>query len=476
MNLPRCAAVAIFAFTSHAFAAGSPLATAAKNLDVANVRSLEFEAAGRYYQFGQAAAPELGWPPFTVDGYVATLDFARGAVHARYHRVQVQEPGRARPFSEQTMDQYAVNGVSWNLAPGPVAMPGNLAERNAELRAWAPQAFIKAALASGATVTPAGKGARATFNVGAYRYEGDFDAAGELVRVRSWIDSPVLGDTPIEFLYSDYQDFGGVRFPKTLRRTVAGLPWYELTVSAVRINTAQAFDVPAPVAADPAPSVANIEVTELAPGLLSFGGGSHNSIIVQQHDGIVVIEAPLSEQRSEAVIAKVHALFPGKKITQVINTHTHFDHAGGLRTYVDEGIPVVTLARNANYYAGAWAAPHTLSPDRLAKSKRAAAFRAFSGRMTIADDTHPLELHEIQGSGHNDAFAMIYLPKDGVLVEADAWTPAAAGAAAPAVVNPLWINLYDNIRRLGLEVRTIAPLHGTPRTLQQLRAAIGAQD
>ena len=42
----------------------------------------------------------------------------------------------------------------------------------------------------------------------------------------------------------------------------------------------------------------------------------------------------------------------------------------------------------------------------------------------------------------------------------------------PAVVNPLWTNLYDNVRRLGLDVDRIAPLHGAPQTLAALRDAI----
>src|SRR5689334_6702783 len=117
---------------------------------VVPLASLEYEASGRYFQFGQAPAPELPWPEFTVDGYVATLDFARNAVHTKYHRVQVQEPGRARPHSEQTMDQYASEGATWNLAPGPVAMPANRVERGAEL--WgSPQGSVSAALANNPT-------------------------------------------------------------------------------------------------------------------------------------------------------------------------------------------------------------------------------------------------------------------------------------------------------------------------------------
>jgi len=452
-----------------------PLALARNALGVERIDSLEYEATGEYYQFGQAPAPELPWPEFMVDGYFATLDFARAAVHAKYHRVQVQEPGRARPHSEQTQDQYARDGVTWNLSPAPTAIPANLAERNAEL--WAsPQGFIKAAVAHRATTQalPGAGETRVTFTLpGGYRYVGILNTAGDVLSVSSFIDSPVLGDTPIEFRYSGYRDFGGVRFPERIERRVAGLPWYALRVSAVRVNTAQAFEVPTEIAANPVPSMSNVEVTELAPGLLLFGGGSHNSVIVEQVRGIVVIEAPLGEARSEAVLAKVRERFPGKRVVAVINTHAHFDHAGGLRTYVDAGVPVITQTRNAKYFEHAWAAPRTLNPDRLAKSRRKPKFQPFTGKLVLDDPLHPIEVHGITGSGHNDAFAMIYLPKDRVLVEADAWTPTPPGAKPPAVVNPLWLNLRDNIERLRLDVQRFAPLHGAPQTADDFRRALG---
>jgi hypothetical protein len=69
---------------------------------------------------------------------------------------------------------------------------------------------------------------------------------------------------------------------------------------------------------------------------------------------------------------------------------------------------------------------------------------------------------------------MIYLPAEKILVEGDAYTPAAADAPPPAMPNPFSVNLNDNIVRLKLDVRQIAALHG-PRlaTMADLRTAIG---
>lgn len=449
------------------------LTRAAQALGVERIHSLEYQASGRYYQFTQAPAPDLPWPPFEVRDYVATLDYARGAVHAKYHRTQVQEPGRARPHSEATMDQYARDGMAWNLTPAPTAIPANLAERNAEL--WAsPQGFVKAAQANGATLVREGEATRARFFIGSHVFEGWIDPAGDVTHVRTFMDSPVLGDTPMEFRYSEYRSFDGVRFPARIERVIAGMPWYELDVGAVRINGASAFEVPAAVAANPAPSVAGIEITELAPGVWNFGGGSHNSVIVEREAGILVIEAPHNEQRSQAVIARIGAKFPGRPITHVINTHAHFDHAGGLRTYVAAGVTVVTHERNAEYYARVWRAPRRLVPDELARRPRAPSFATFTDKLVLADALRPVEVYAIEGSGHNDAFAMVYLPREKLLVEGDAWTPTPAGAKPPAVVNPLWLNLRDNIVRLGLDVQRFQPLHGRAQSREDFARALAA--
>jgi len=458
-------------------AADPLLDKAAQRLGIGNIQSLEYEATGRYWQFTQAPAPGAPWPPFDVDAYVATLDYARSAVHAKYHRVQVQEPGRARPHAEATQDQYALDGMSWNLTPAPSAMPTNVAERNAEL--WAsPQGFIKAALAHDAKTSVDKQGRRVEFRIGNYRFVGSISLAGDVRYVETWMDSPVLGDVPIRFEYSAYRDYatdsGAVRFPARIRREVGGFPWYDLNVTAVRINSAVAFGVPNEIRANPAPSVSKVEVTALAPGVWNFGGVSHNTVVVEQARGLVVIEAPLSEERSIAILAELRQRFGKRKILGVVNTHVHFDHASGLRAFVASGVPVITHAANAAYYATAWKQPRKLNPDLMARSRRLPSFQSFTDKLVLEDETRPVEIHAIQGSGHNDAFAMIWLPAEKILVEADAYTPTPAGAKPPAVVNPLWLNLDANIRRLNLDVQRIQPLHGAAKSIDEFRAALVA--
>ena len=111
---------------------------------------------------------------------------------------------------------------------------------------------------------------------------------------------------------------------------------------------------------------------------------------------------------------------------------------------------------------------------RLAQSKKEARFQTVTDKFVLTDKNRNIEIHSITSSGHNDAFLMVYLPKEKILVEGDAFTPAAADVPPPSVPNPYTVNLNENIERLKLDVRQIAALHG-PRvvTMADLRAAIG---
>jgi glyoxylase-like metal-dependent hydrolase (beta-lactamase superfamily II) len=333
---------------------------------------------------------------------------------------------------------------------------------------------LRAAAANNATSTPAAGGSEVSFTIGGkHRYVGTINAQNQVARVQTWIDNPVLGDTPVEFVYSDYRDFGGVTFPGRIVRTQGGHPVLDVTVSAVRENPAVDIAIPSEVSTATAPAV-TATAEPIAPGVFYIKGGTHHSVAIDQRDHIVVVEGPLNEARSLVAIAKIKETIPNKPIRYLINSHHHFDHSGGLRTYVDEGATIVTHQLNQPYYEQAWAAPRTINPDRLAQSKKTANFETLTEKHVLTDGKRSIEVHRLAGNGHNDAFVMVYLPAEKVLIEVDAWTPLAADAPPPTAVNPFAVNLHENIQRLKLDVKQIAALHG-PRlaTLADLSAAIG---
>ena len=55
---------------------------------------------------------------------------------------------------------------------------------------------------------------------------------------------------------------------------------------------------------------------------------------------------------------------------------------------------------------------------------------------------------------------MVYLPRQNILLEADAYNPPAQPPAGPAaVISPYNLSLLDNVARLKIDVERIIPVH-----------------
>ncbi|MBS1130986.1 MAG: beta-lactamase domain protein [Proteobacteria bacterium] len=438
------AALLATAFSAHA----ASLQEAATNLAVAKTQAIEFSGSGHWFQFGQAPNAKLPWPQFDVTKYVADLDYGKSAARVQITRLQADDPKRRRPApSTQWLDQYVNGKLAWNLPPASqpqTASPQFAAAEERQAEIWSsPHGFIKAALANNASSKAVKNGVEVEFTV------------------------------LVETEFAHYKDFNGLRFPSEIIRQQGGHPVLAIRVAEVKANPAIAITPPEEIQKAQLPAV-TVKSEKLAEGVHYLTGGTHHSVAIEQKDHVVLVEAPLNEARSLALIDKVKEIIPGKPIKYLINSHLHFDHSGGLRTFVNDGATIVTHKLNEAYYKQAWAAPRSINPDRLAESKKAPRFETFTDKLVLNDGSRKIEIHNIAGSGHNDGFAIVYLPAEKILIEGDAYTPTAAGTPLPASPNPYSVNLYENIQRLKLDVDKIAALHG-PRlvTLNDLRAAIG---
>ena len=200
--------------------------------------------------------------------------------------------------------------------------------------------------------------------------------------------------------------------------------------------------------------------TKLAPGVWHLTGGSHHSLVVEFADNIAVIEAPLSEERSLAVMAEARKLVPNKPIRYLLTTHHHFDHTGGLRAYAAEGVTIVTHASNVSYFEKVLVAPATVVPDAQSKAQKTPLFQAVSDTFELTDGKQKINVYATGGDTHTNEYTLIYLPGPRILVEADAYSPGPADAPMPAMPPPNAVKLGEEIARLKLNVATIAPIHG----------------
>jgi hypothetical protein len=284
---------------------------------------------------------------------------------------------------------------------------------------------------------------------------GTIDGQNMVIGVETWIANPVLGDMPVETAYSDYKDFNGVKLPTHIIEKQGGLLTLEIEVTSAQANVeGAALQVPEAVLHATIPPE-RVTPEKIAGGVWLLHGG-HNSVLIEFKDFLAVVDAPLNEARSIAVIAEVKRLVPDKPIKYVINTHHHFDHSGGLRTYVAEGATVITHEGNRAFYEWAWKQPRTMEPDKLAENPKEATFITFKNKYVLTDGSRSVEVHLTIGDEHDEFLSFAYLPKEKLLIEVDDFSDRYITAMSLG----LWNNLYGNLQRLNLDVETIAPLHG----------------
>jgi glyoxylase-like metal-dependent hydrolase (beta-lactamase superfamily II) len=472
--------------------ARSVLQTAATAMGVNNMKSIQYTGTGWQGMVGQNFSPDQDWPRVNLTSYTRTIDFDTMSSREEYVRVQGNNPARGGgagfPFlTEQRVTNLVSGNYAWTLnAQGqPVAQPADAELRRLEIF-LTPWGFLKGAMAPGANpimVTRNEYGGRVSvvsfMAFGKYRVNGTITPQNLIQRVQTWVPNPVVGDLYYENVYTNYRDMGGVKIPRFHQHQDYDDGGNEPNVSggdhAFGLETVSDLKVNVPNAALTVPNEVRsatvdpvrVQSQKLGDGLWLIGGGSHNSVAVEFRDHVAVIEAPLNEERSLAVIGEVNKLIPNKPIRFVVNTHHHWDHLGGIRTYVHEGATIITHEANRPYYQEVLRArPWTLQPDRYSmfppeEWSEGYIFETAREKYVLGDGTRTVELYTVQGLAHAANMLMAYFPKEKIVVQADLYNPQ---APAPNASNR---TLYQNLQRLKLDVTTIVGIHGNPAPMTQ---------
>ena len=419
------------------------------------------------------------------------------------------------PLQQNQHQIFMVNGnQAWQMdGPGamPVASPPDLAEIY-QLDMWLnPHGFLKAARKPGANPKatwrwelgemgrdgPEVRPQRVTVVSitvnGKYRVDATINRENMLQRIHTWVPNPVLGDMNYEheFTNASYVDLGnGIRFPTDWhshqgwddnygsQNITAGHNAFGGTLKDIRANYCP-DSVAVPASVRQATFPVRVETTKLADGVYLIGGGSHNSVAVEFNQFIAIFEAPLDEDRSLAVIEEAVRLMPDKPIRWVINTHQHFDHAGGLRTYMHIGATVVTHWKNYDFYNRDVLnyAQRTLKPDMVSlwpptEVAEGYFYETIRENYVISDGTRNLNVHYVNPLQHVEGMLIAYLPKEKLLFEADLLDTNQPRPSSPTADQR---SFYDAVRKIGLDVDQIVPVHGKPVRWEEFASAFGAK-
>ena len=456
---------------------------------------------------------DVDWPdgePLT--NYTRTMNWEAGTMQETFDRQPGKNPASWKyglgwrggtPLQRNKHQIFMVNGAhAWHRdgrESEPVAAPPGDAERW-QLDLWLnPHGFLKAAKLAdanpkavwrwelgemgrdGATTAPEKVIVVSITMLGKYRVDATINKENLLQRIHTWVPDPVLGDMNYEheFANASYLDLGsGIRFPTGWHHHEG----WDDNYQAQSINAGHnAFggtldDIQPNVCSDPvtvpdsvrrAVFPVRVETEELADGVWLFGGSSHNSVAVEFSDYVAIVEAPVNEARNLAVIEEVVRLVPDKPIRFLVNTHQHHDHIGGLRTYMHIGATIITHWKNYDFYNRDVLnyAPWTLEPDMVSRwppTELAEGYQYETVRENfwLADGTRSMHVSYVQPLAHVEGMLIAYLPIEKIVIEADLYDPPASGEHHSATATGANRSFYRHVKRLGLDVETIAPIHG----------------
>lgn len=431
---------------------------------------LEITAKGWDACLGQAWSVKEGWARWELTDYRRTLDYKNGGTKHTALRRPAMDAGKIGGCGAQP------NG---GAAPQQSLVDGNSPWAD-QLVLWlTPQGFLQLFASTGKqAITRDGKGTTVLIPIlrdeVTYPLSAHINSSNEIDLIRTRLDDPIFGDMQIEVEFGPYKQFGSVRFPGTWVLKQGGFPTLSLTIeNAVATNDTVINTTPRRAAA-PAPAPA-APFTSIGKGIYAIAG-AYQSVAVEFEQFSVVIDGLQNDARVQDLIANVKKAIPNKPIRYVVSTHSHNDHANGLRQFAAEGATIITHEMNREFLRNALNTPRTLRIKPTEPNTVQVKLQTVKDRFVIEDKAgQRVEIYALGPSPHAADMLIAWLPSISTVVEADIlqpWiSPQFGGKNGP---HPMLNYLDAELKKLKLTVKSFVPVHVPPQPPLMQRADLDA--
>jgi glyoxylase-like metal-dependent hydrolase (beta-lactamase superfamily II) len=396
--------------------------------------------------------------------FVVTRSFSKGAARTEWVRKLVYPAPREYRFTEivtpaagsvEGIDSTAVPKRELEGNPPMRSMSGlRLAAAQRELLRTSP---ILIWMMKSVPAAVSRHGSVYFYRPGNVEFIVTFDpATGLPARIGTRDPDNVEGDSSYDLVLSDWRDVSGVKIAHKQSYELNGREVIRIQIDEAQVNppvAAAQLEVPAVLratadkpAAGPVPyqwvirrqfigtyldsdgvnfdsdAASGLKLTDVAPGVSQVVGGSHNSLVVEMADHLIVFDAPINEWQSRWTIDAAKAKYPGKPVKYLVQTHHHMDHAGGIRTYAAEGATVLVGKGNQAHFEKVLAAPHLIDSDALQATPRPAQVEEVADRKPLSDGKRTVEVVYLENP-HAEGMVIGYVADARLGWVADLWSP-----------------------------------------------------
>lgn len=269
----------------------------------------------------------------------------------------------------------------------------------------------------------------------------------------------------------------GIVYPLQWDIYRVGQLWKKITINNIeflKTTDETVFDIPDDIRKNQMPKqnvnntkLAVDKVLEVAKGIFVIPGNWFTGW-VEQEDGIVAIEAPISSGYSVQLLNEVKRRYPSKKIKGVVVTSDAWPHLAGVREYVAENIPVYTNKLNKPILDRVIAADHSPKPDHQQIRKGKPEYKLIDKALMLSDKNAPMQIIPVNGEG-GERMVFLYFPNQKVLYASDLVQRSRDGSF-------FFLEYISEVKavvdRYKLTVETVYAMHTTPIPFKEIETAL----
>jgi glyoxylase-like metal-dependent hydrolase (beta-lactamase superfamily II) len=415
-----------------------------------------------------------------LTAYERVIDLANDRTRVRAKQSRAFVFAALSMMEGRPIDQALDGAVAFDVAPGgaPRRLSGEAATRRRMELLANPVVAVRAALDPRSRVTNRrAEGAATLVDVATAAGETFTLAVTSATGLPLWVrwvgPHENLGDLTYRAEFSAYEPVDGVLLPMSFNTVSDFKNNVQLRLHVDRyVLDGDVGDLAAPAAVRSAPEPVpayTVDASPVAPGVwLLSGNGGANSVLLEFEDHLSLFEVPTSRAWTAALIDKARSTVPGKPLTEAIISHHHFDHTGGLRTAIAEGLTIVTQTGNVAWFEDLSQRRVEAFPDALSRDPKPIKTRAVDDHLRLADSKLTVDVYRVVSNNHMAHGLMAYVPEHRLLIQGDLfdlnWEVY------------FWGNTYeDNIAYRNLDVERDVPIHGRVLPLSDVRAKLAEQ-